>query len=271
MLLRDGSDQTRRVEVQAGKRISVHARRTWPVRDRRSGHRCPRARCGSARPHHRNRQFPPCGTGTRSSAAPDSRNRPQLAPIPNKVSASTMRRVACGENSGSKTIPNKLQAPVKSRFHRSCPGAPGSAGNSTWRISGRASSHSATRSAEADCCANRTPIVRTPRRHNQQSSGLAYCPSASEGGAHPLPILVVGHGDGAEQHVRVPDRIFRQRLDRHVDARNGTAGSGGCPTYCPSTPWRRAAAPPRPAPGRPASRTCGCPGSRDTARWYSGA
>ncbi len=104
---------------------------------------------------------------------------PHDSPMPNTPSASTMASTAAGANSGWKTTPNRLLAPLKSRSQSAWPGEPGNAGCSTRATSLRPASHCATISAERDCRSSRTPRVRSPRRVSQQSSGLAYWPSCS--------------------------------------------------------------------------------------------
>jgi len=105
---------------------------------------------------------------------------PHDAPMPNSASASTNACELSTEKDGLNSTPNSEHAPVKSRFQISWPGAPGSAGCSTRATSGRAASQCATARPDFSCCSSRTPIVRMPRKVSQQSSGLAYWPSARD-------------------------------------------------------------------------------------------
>ena len=70
-------------------------------------------------------------------------------------------------------------APVKSRFQMSWPGAPGRPGCSTSDTSGRPRSHSAMARPDFICRSSRTSSVRMPRSVRYMSSGPANRPISS--------------------------------------------------------------------------------------------
>ena len=98
--------------------------------------------------------------------------------MPNSSSRSIIFSLAAWLNSGLNSTPNSEHAPVKSRFHSAWPGAPGKPGCSTCATSGRWRSQWATNMPLSICSFSRTPMLRRPRKVSQQSSGLAYWPSA---------------------------------------------------------------------------------------------
>ena len=91
----------------------------------------------------------------------------------------------------------------------------------------RARSSGAVRAARPSSAGRAAPGRRRP--------GPAQQPSVMKVSCEPLPAGRIGR-NRAEQHVGMPGRVFRRRMDRYVDADGRAAGNrAASPRCCPSS------------------------------------